>query len=53
MSLQCIKSFLFFPNEGRTNPKRLLNEVCLLFQASAQEKGLTLEEALFNLPERV
>ena len=36
-----------------TNPKRLLNEVCLLFRASAQEKGLTLEEALSDLPDSV
>ena len=36
-----------------TNPKRLLNEVCLLFQASALEKGLTLEEALSDMPESV
>ena len=36
-----------------TDPARLLNEVCLLFRANAQEKGLTLEEAISGLPERV
>jgi len=36
-----------------TNPARLLNEVCLLFRANAQEKGLTLDETLSGLPESV
>lgn len=36
-----------------TDPTRLLTEVCMLFRPSAEEKGLTLDEQIVDLPARL